>query len=226
MLFTLAFRTVVMFLVILITMRLLGKRQMGQLELNELVVAIMLSEIAVSPITNPDHRLLQGIIPVIVLLFCELGVSFATAKSVRLRSFVVGRPSIIIEDGKVNQRELRKNRLTITELSEHLRGQGHTDYATIKYAILEVGGTMSIIPFAQHSPATHGALNLAPEDKGLPRPIINEGRVFDENLKKLGLDRNWLEKELKSRGALKPQNVFLLSVDEKQNIYFVQKEGP
>lgn len=223
MFFTLAFRTVVMFVVILVTMRILGKRQMGQLELNELVVAIMISELAVSPITNPDHKLWHGIVPVMVLLVCELVIAYVCMKHDGIRRIIIGKPSIIIQDGTLNQKEMRKNRLTLTELSENLRTLGHTDIQTIKYAILEVGGTLSVLPFAEHCPATHGAHGLQVEDKGLPRQVIADGKIYDENLKSLGLDRNWLKKRLAERGVTNHEEVFLFSVDELENIYFVKR---
>lgn len=223
MLFTLAFRTVVMFAVILITMRILGKRQMGQLELTELVVAIMISELAVSPITNPDHRLWHGIVPVFVLLVCELVIAYVCMKHNKIRNIMIGKPSIIIQDGTLNQKEMKKNRLTLTELTENLRMQGHTDIQTIKYAILEVGGTLSVLPFAEHCPATHGAHSLQTVDKGLPRQVIADGKIQDENLQSLGFDRKWLEKRLSERGIKSAEEVFLFSVDEKENIYFAKR---
>jgi len=226
MLLTLAYRTVIMFAVMLITMRILGKRQMGQLELNELVVAIMISEIAVSPITQPqNHRLLYGIVPVVVLLFCELLITWGSMKSVRFRTLAIGKPSIIIQNGQVKQKEMRKNRLTLTELAEQLRIQGHTDLATIKYAILEVGGNLSVLPFHAHLPATHEAHQLTGKDKGLPTLIINDGRLLDKNLKSIGLDQRWLEKELQTRGMKDYRQVFLLTVDEQKNIYYAAKEA-
>ena len=220
---TLAYRTVVMFTIILITMRVLGKRQLGQLELGDLVAAIMLSELAVSPITTPGHRLLHGIIPVLTLLLAQLSIAYLCMKNIRFRSLLIGAPSIIIRNGQIEQREMRKNRLTLTELTEALRTQGYTDISTIKYAILEVGGTMSVLPFAAHTPATHEAHNLNPEDKGLPILIINDGRVLDKNLEIVGLNRRWLTKELQKHGTTDPTQVFLLTVDEKQKVYYTAK---
>jgi len=224
MLLTLAYRTVVMFAVILIAMRILGKRQLGQLELNELVVAVMLSEFAVAPITNPTNRLLYGIIPIAVLATGELLLAYICMKSVRLRAFFIGKPSTLIQNGQINQREMRKNRITLTELTEKLRAQGHTDLSTIKYVLLEVNGALSILPFTAHAPATHNAHQLPGEDKGLPVLIINDGRVLDENLKSLGLDGRWLEKELQKRGVSGAKDVFFFTVDEKRNVYFAAKE--
>jgi len=212
-----------MFAVILITMRILGKRQLGQLELNELVVAVMLSELAVSPITNPGNRLLYGIVPIAVLAAGELLLAFVCLKSVRLRAFFIGKPSTLVQDGQINQREMRKNRITLTELTEKLRAQGHTDIAAIKYVLLEVNGSLSILPFAAHAPATHNAHQLQPEDKGLPVLIINDGRVLDKNLKSLGLDQRWLEKEIQNHGAKSVKDVFLLTVDETRKVYFAAK---
>jgi len=216
-----------MFIIMLVTMRVLGKRQMGQLELNELVVAIMLSELAVSPITNPgNNRLLYGIIPVAVLLVGELLIAFLCLKSVRIRGFIVGKPSNIIKNGQILQQEMRKNRLNLTELTEKLRAQGYTDLSTIKHVILEVNGALSVLPFKAHAPATYEAHQLQGKDNGLPVLVINDGRVLDQNLTALGFDRRWLEKELKKRGAVDHTKVFLLSVDENQNIYYAPKDIP
>lgn len=226
MLLTLAYRTVVMFIIMLITMRLLGKRQMGQLELNELVVAIMLSELAVSPITNPgNNRLLYGIVPVVVLLAGELLIAFLCMKSIRIRTLFVGKPSNIIRDGQIIQKEMRRNRLNIDELTEKLRSQGHTDLSTIKHVILEVNGALSVLPFKAHTPATYESHQLQSKDNGLPVLVINDGRILDQNLTAIGLDRRWLEKEIKQRGASDPTKVFLLSVDENQNVYYAPKDA-
>jgi len=214
-----------MFIVMLVTMRILGKRQLGQLELNELVVLIMLSEIAVSPITTQNHRLLYGIIPVAVLLVGELTIAYLCLKSVRVRGWIVGKPSTIVKNGQINQEEMRKNRLNLTELTEKLRAQGHTDLSTIKYVILEVNGALSVLPFESHKPATYEAHSLPTKDKGLPVMLINDGRILDQNLQGLGLDHRWLQKELQNRGLKDPSDVFLFTVDENRNIYFAAKNG-
>jgi len=214
-----------MFIVMLGTMRILGKRQLGQLELNELVVAIMIAELAVSPITTPQHRLLYGIIPVATLLVAELIIAFLCMKSVRLRAWIVGKPSTIVKNGQIMQEEMRKNRLNLSELTEKLRAQGHTDLSTIKYVILEVNGTLSVLPFKAHTPATHEAHNLQIPDNGLPVMLINDGRILEQNLRAIGLDRRWLEKELQHRGLKDPTEVFLFTVDENRNIYFSAKEN-
>ena len=220
---TLAYRTIIMFAIILVTMRILGKRQTGQLELNELVAAIMLSELAVSPITNPDHTLLHGIIPIAVLMGGELIISYTCMKSVRLRRFIMGRPSVVIQNGQINQNEMRRNRITLTELTEQMRTHGVTDISTVKYGILEINGTLSLLPYAAHSPATHAAHQLETKDNGLPVIVVSDGRVLDENLKLLGLERRWLDKELKKRGAKDHKQVYLFSVDENRNVFFATK---
>ena len=197
---------------------------MGQLELNELVVAIMISELAVAPITNPqNHRLLYGIIPVAVLLVGELVIAYLCMKSVRFRALVVGKPSTIVKDGQIVQREMRKNRLNLTELTEKLRSQGHTDFSTIKYVVLEVNGGLSIIPFTSHTPTTYEAQNLPTVDNGLPVMVIDDGRVLTQNLQSLGLDRRWLDKEVQKRGAKDTSEVFLFTIDENRNIYYAAK---
>lgn len=218
------YRTIIMFAIIIVSMRLMGKRQIGELELNELVVAVMISELATIPITDESKNLLDGVIPVVTLLLCELIVTFIAMKSVKFRSILSGNPSIILKNGQVNQREMKKNRFTMDELIESLRTKDITDISTVRYAILETDGTLSTILFKQHSPATHNAMGVEAEDNGLPMLLINDGRILKNNLKLRGLDENWLKKELQNRKISSPKDVFLLSVDDCGNIYFAPKE--
>lgn len=218
------YRTIIMYAFVILTMRLMGKRQMGELELNELVVAVMISEMAAIPIVEEGQSIIHGIIPIATLLVCELLVSFTALKSIKFRILISGTPSIIVKDGKINQKELRKNRFTLDELTEELRTQGITDISTIKYAILETDGSLNVILFNEHLPVKNKSMNIGEKDNGLPLFIINDGRILTNNLKILGLDESWLKNELKRRKIKNPKDVFLLSVDECGNIYFAQKE--
>jgi len=219
----LIYRTVLMFAIVIVSMRLMGKRQMGELELNELVVAVMISELAAVPIVEKDVHLMHGIVPVLSLLACELLIAFFSMKSIRFRSLASGKPSIIIREGQIVQKEMRKNRFTVDELTEELRKQGITDLAKIHYAILETNGSLNTVLYAAHSPVTCNDLNLLPEDPGLPVIVINDGRVLKNNLSLLGLNEAWLEKELTAREVDSPKDIFILSVDESQHIYIARK---
>ena len=152
-------------------------------------------------------------------------LSVLTMKHVRFRALICGRPSIVVQNGQLNQREMRRNRFTVDELNEELRMQSVTDLSTVKYAILETNGRVSVIPFAAQKPPTAQQLDLPVSDSGLPMVVINDGRLLEKNLKKRGFDQVWLEKRLAEHGARSVQEVYLLSVDEQGQVYFVPKEA-
>lgn len=219
----LIYRTVIMFTIVIASMRLMGKRQMGELELNELVVAVMISELASVPIVEKDVNLINGIVPVLTLLACELVIVFLAMKNIRFRSFISGKPSILVKNGQIVQAAMRKNRFTIDELTEELRRQGVTDLSKIRYAILETDGSLNTVLYSAHAPVTCNDLNLAPEDPGIPVLVINDGRVLKNNLSLLGLNDSWLKKELQARNLDSPRDVFILTVDESRHIYIARK---
>lgn len=217
-------RTLILYIVIMVSMRIMGKRQLSQLEPSELVVAVLISDLAANPLQDVSIPLLYGLIPVIALVCCEIIISGAVIKSVKLRALICGKPSIIVENGVINQKEMRKNRFTLDELSEVMREQGTMDISHIKYAILETDGSVSIILYPAESPVTPSQMNLTVEDNGYPVTIIDDGRVLSSNMRLKGLDEKWLKKELKKRNADTPKDVFFMTVDDTGKIYFVKKE--
>ncbi len=222
---TVFLRTLIVFIVILLFMRLMGKRQLGQLELSELVTAVLISDIAVHPLQDIGIPMLNGLLPAIILFCCETLISGISMKSVRSRAILFGRPSILIDNGKIIQQEMHHSRVTLDELQEELRKKNITDLSTVKYAVLETDGFLNTILYAGERPPTAAMLQLPAEDKGLPITVINDGRVLSRNLKLLGKNENWLQKELAKRGFKSPRQVYCMTVDEKNNIYFAAKEG-
>ena len=218
-------RTIILYLLIIVCIRLMGKRQVGELEPSELVLALIIADLAAVPMQDFGIPLLTGIIPIFTLLSVTMIISVLTMKSVRFRALLCGRPSIIVENGKVHQREMKKNRFTVDELMEELRMKGITDLSTVKYAILETNGQISVLPYANQLPVTAEQMNVTPEDVGLPLVIINDGRVLDHNLKTRGLNREWLHKQLDERHVRHTEDIYLLTVDEQNRVYFVVKEG-
>ena len=217
-------RTIILYLLIIGGIRLMGKRQVGELEPSELVLDLIIADLAAVPMQDFGIPLLSGIIPIFTLLCITMILSVLTMKSIRFRAFICGRPSIIVENGAVDQHEMAKNRFTVDELNEELRGQGVTDISTVKYAILETDGRVSVILFANQRPVTAEQMSLFPDDVGLPMVIINDGRLLDRNLKERGLNEGWLKKRLEEHGVSSVKDVFLLSVDEQNRVYFVPKE--
>lgn len=218
------FRTMIIFLSLLVAMRLMGKRQLGELELSELVVAVLISNVAAHPLQDIGIPLMNGVLPIIILLCCELIISGIIIKSVKFRQLVCGKPSIIIADGTINQKEMRQNRFTLDELFEELRNQGILDVSTVKYAVLETDGKLNIVLYPAEQPVTAGQMGIQTEDTGYPMIIINNGRLLSHNLKLAGRDENWLEKELKRRNIRRVNDVYLMTLNSSGQIYFLEAE--
>ena len=217
-------RTVILYLLIIVGIRLLGKRQVGELEPTELVLALIIADLASVPMQDNGIPLLAGIIPIITLLCVAMIMSVLMMHSVRFRTLMCGKPSIVVSDGRIVQTELRRNRLTADELLEELRIKGYTDLTTIRYAILETSGQLSVLPAAAEKPLTAGQAGLSPPDAGLPALLICDGRLLRDTLKARGYEENWLRKQLEAHGLTKAEQVFLMTVDETGKTYLVRKE--
>lgn len=218
------FRTFIIYFILLLTMRILGKRQLGEMELSEFVLASLAADLASQPLQDIEIPLINGIVPVLVLFCSEIILTGITLKSSRFRGAVWGKPSIIIKKGKICQKAMAKNRLTMDELTQRLRAKACLDIASVEYAVLETDGTMSIILFPDKRPLTSAQAGAEAEDGGYPRTVVSDGRIIDENLQGLGLDRNWLYKKLKELGENDVEKVFFLSVNESGQTYFARKD--
>lgn len=216
-------RTVLIYAVLILFLRLLGKRQLGEMELSEFVAAALIANLAAHALEEQEVPLLPALLPIAVLSVLELAAAFLSLRSIRLRSLLFGRPSLIIDHGKIDQAEMRKNRFTPDELMQAMRSRGILDINEVLYAVLETNGTLSLIPIAEAQPLTAGQMGVAAEQAGYPSVIISDGRVIDENLKRLGLDRPWLDAELRQRGHAGPKTVFLMTADEAGNVFFCEK---
>ena len=218
-------RTIILYLFIIIGIRLMGKRQVGELEPSELVLALLIADLAAVPMQDFGIPLLTGLIPILTLLCLTMALSVLTMKSVKFRAVLCGRPSIIVENGKLRQGEMRRNRFTLDELMEELRMKGVTDLSTVKYAILETNGQLSVLPYAAQQPPTARDLGLHLPEPGLPVVLINDGRVMSRALRRRGLDEVWLDKQLKEHHVRRIRDVFLLTVDETNQVCLIEKEA-
>lgn len=223
--FVVLIRTVVLYLFIIVGLRLLGKRQIGELEPAELTLALIIADLASVPMQDNGIPLLSGLIPIIVLLCVATVLSVLSAKSIRFRALLCGRPSIVVENGMVLEKELRKNRLTVDELMEELRLQGCPDFRNVKFAVLETNGMLSVLPYAAQQPVTPAQMNIEVEEPGLSIILISDGKILSNNLKVRGYEQNWLQKQLAAHGLSSPRQVFLLTVDQLGNTYCVPKGG-
>ncbi|MDD4715793.1 MAG: DUF421 domain-containing protein [Oscillospiraceae bacterium] len=217
-------RTIILYLVIIAGIRLMGKHQVGEMEPSELVLALLIADLAAVPMQDFGIPLFNGVIPIIALICVAMILSVLTVKSLKIRSIICGKPSIVVEQGEMRQSEMQKNRLTIDELMEELRLQGITDLSRVKYAILETSGQLSVLLYPEYQPVTAGQMSLNEKDGGLTVPLINDGRLITENLKRCGVDENWLKKQLKTRGFHSHKEVFIMMLDENKRIYFAPKE--
>ena len=219
------FRTLIIYVALIFAMRLMGKRQLGEIELSELVITVLISDIAAHPLQDIGIPLMNGLLPIIILLCCELIISGLIVKSNRAKELICGKPCFVIVNGVIYQKEMKKNRLTPDELAEELRGQSVLDISQIKYAILETDGRLNIVLFPSERPVTAGQMSITAEDSGYPVVIINNGQVVRENLRLCGKDERWLQKELSVRKVSDPKKVFLMSVNNAGQIYFAKAEG-
>ncbi len=218
-------RTVILYLLIIVGIRLMGKRQIGQLEPSELVLSLLIADLAAVPMQDFGIPLLMGIIPILTLLCLSTILSVLTVKSIRFRALLCSRPSIVVQDGQILIKEMVKNRFTVDELMEELRVAGITDLSSVKYAVLETTGRISVLPKAEEKPVTVKDMNLPVQDNGLPVILISDGRILSQNLKTRNLTEAWLKKQLRQRNVQDIRHVFLMTVDEKGHIYLAEKEG-
>ena len=218
-------RAVILYLLIIAGVRLMGKRQVGELEPSELVLSLIIADLAAVPMQDFGIPLLAGVIPILTLLALTMLLSVLTMKSLGFRALLCGRPSVVIRRGEIDQGEMRRNRLTVDELLEELRSQGYASPAGVAYAILETNGQLSVLLRAEEQPATAGQQGLRPEEGGLPVVLINDGRVLTRNLRRRGLDEAWLDGQLRARHIRRSADVFLLTVDEGNRVYLAEREG-
>ena len=221
---TVFLRTVITYLVLMIAMRIMGKRQIGELEVSELIVTLMLSELATSPISSTDIPVSHAIIPIITVLTFEVVTSVILIKIPRIKNFVSSKPSVLIDKGKLNQRELAHIRMSVDELVGELRRQGSTSIEEIEYAILEQNGKMTVVPKMRYRQPTLEQLKLKDKESGIAHILIADGYINRYNLRRTGHDDAWLEAELKRRGH-RSSEVYLMTVDDVGNIFLVPKEG-
>lgn len=221
------FRTVILYLLIIAGLRLMGKRQIGELEPGDLVLTLIISDLASVPMQDFGIPLVNGVFPIIVLLSLSMLVSYFSLKSIRFRSLVCGRPTVIIQDGKILQANMAKTRFTVDELYEQLRTQGYSSLEGVKYAILETSGQVSVLPYTRAAPLTPQSAGIeVQEDVTLPVLVVNDGHILTDNLRTCGRDLSWLQGQLKKRRLTSPKQVFLMTVDEAGAVVCVTKEGP
>ncbi|HHW05985.1 MAG TPA: DUF421 domain-containing protein [Clostridia bacterium] len=216
-------RTIILFLIVITVMRIMGKRQIGELQPFELVIAIMISELAAVPMQETGIPLLSGIIPILTLLIIQLTFSYLSMKSETARQVLCGTPSIVIQNGKIVEEELYRLRYNINDLLEQLREKDYPNISDVEYAILETSGKLSVIPKSSKRPLTPSDLQLPTGQEGLPITLISDGVVNEENLAAAGVDYRWLLQQLKSRGISNPKKVLFATLNPDGQLFLQQK---
>ncbi len=218
-------RTLILFTTTVIFLRIMGKRQIGQLQPYELVVIIMISELAAIPMQNTGIPIINGVIPIFVLFSAEVTLSYIALKSERARGVICGKPSILIANARINEQEMKRLRYNINDLLEQLRLKDVTNISDVEYAILETGGQLSVILKSQKRPVQPGDLGIATAYEGLSTTLVMDGHVIHENIKKVFLTLEWLQSELKKSGVTNFADVFFASVNPQGELFYQLKQS-
>lgn len=215
-------RAIVLYIIVLIVMRFMGKREIGQLQPFELVISIMIADLASTPMADIGTPITNGIIPILGLLVMHLLITFLNLKSIKAREILCGKPRILVYRGKIDENALLRERFTVSELEERLRGKDVMSLADVEYAILETSGEISVILKPDKRTTTPEDFNIKPEYEGLAYDLVLDGKVMYNNLKVLGRDYEWLKKELKKLN-MKPEEALVATINGKGEI-FAQKK--
>ena len=216
-------RAAFLYLVLILSVRLMGKRQIGQMEASEFVVTMLVANLASIPMQDAAIPLYSGLIPILVVLGLELTLSGLILRSVMIRRFFCGKPVILIDNGKILMKNLRRTRVTLDELTGHLRQKDVLDIQTVQYAILETDGSLSVFPFPEERPATAKDAGIKAEKQHLPITIVEDGFLSEENLQKAEKDEDWLADILQKNSA-SLRDTLLLTVDCVDHVVFLRKE--
>ncbi len=217
------FRTIILYLVLILVIRLMGKRQIGQMEPSEFVVTMLVANLAAIPMQDGAIPIYSGLVPILTVLGVELLLSFFSLRSIFIRKLLCGKPVILIENGNVLQANLRKTGVTLDELTGHLREKSILDLQTVQYAILETNGNISVFPYPKHMPATAKDAGVQASSQFIPLTIISDGYLSGDNLRKAGKDTAWLSRVLEEKQAT-VESTWLLTVDGQDHILFFRKE--
>ena len=216
-------RTAILYLTLIASVRLMGKRQVGQMEPSEFVVTMLVANLASIPMEDPDLTLLHALVPTGVVVLFELLLSWLSVRSLGLRRTLCGKPVILIENGKIRQKDLRRNRITADELTGHLRLKDVLDLSTVQYAILETNGDLSVFLYPAHKPPTAKDQQIQVRRQALPVTIVEDGRLLEKNLPLVGKDRDWVRRVLDQHHAT-IRTTFLLTVDDQDRILWIGME--
>lgn len=212
-------RTLILYALVVVALRIMGKREIGQLQPFDLVIILMISELAAIPSENVGIPLISGIIPILVLLLASIVLSAIEMKSERARAIINGTPSVLIERGRIVEKELKRNRYNLNDLLEELRIKNVPNIADVEFAVLETNGQVSVLPKSLKRPAVPEDFNMSPSYEGLPTVLIMDGKLNQQNLQKANKDLQWLMDELKKQNLNRIEDVLLASLDTSEKLF-------
>jgi len=216
-------RTVLLYIVIIVAVRLMGKRQISELQTSELVVTLLISDIASIPMQDTGQPLVSGLLPMAVLVVCEIVVSALMVKSGKFRRLICGRPIVVINNGKVDQKEMRRLRLTTEDLFEDLRQKDVFSIEDVAYAIVETNGKMSVIKKPDKETPVNGMLGIILPDTGIETVVISDGEISDLSAKLCNKSRAWVEGVLRGQNV-QLKDVFIMTANTKGDFIIIKKE--
>ena len=216
-------RTAALYLILIGVIRFLGKRQIGQMEPSEVVVTMVVADLAATTMQDVSEPILSSIVPIGTVLVMELLLSTLSLNSVFVRKLLCGKPVILIENGRFIPKNMKKTRITVDELTAQLRQKNVIDPSRVQYAILETGGNLSVFPYPEEQPATAKDAGITPETQYLPFSVVEDGRICHDNLKKAGKDPTWLYRQLQKEN-ISLKEVFYMTVDEDNTVTVYKKK--
>ncbi|AOY75043.1 YetF domain-containing protein [Clostridium formicaceticum] len=217
-------RALILYALVVVVMRMMGKRQIAEMQPFELVITIMIADLAATPMENAGVPLLNGVIPIMTLLSAQVIVSYLSLKSETFREIVCGKPSILIDKGNIVQSEVRRLRINMNDLLEQLRSKNYPNLSDVEFAILETNGQITIIPKAEKRNVITSDMGIPVQPEELPITLIIDGQLIEKNLQKTGFDKQWLMNQLKNSNIDKIENVFFGFLSSEKLFYAQQKE--
>lgn len=223
---TLILRSLIIYLIVLFAVRIMGKRQIGDMQPFELVVTLIIADLACIPMSDVSIPLVFGIVPLLTLVVLHHGFTLLNRKSIFFRKLLNGKPIIVIDGDGINYPALKQLNMTLNDLTEGLRGCECFDLADVAYAIVETNGNISVLLKSTASPATSEQLKLTPEQSALNYVLVNDGKVMEENLNELKLSQNFLQKLMKSQKTKSVSDILVLTINSNGNVYYQEKNKP
>lgn len=211
-----AIRTFVLYIIVLIAVRIMGKSELSKMSPFQLVIVFMIAELAAMPIDDPTTSLINGVMAIFTLMLLQVLISFLSIKSEKFKNLVSGKPSILIEKGKLNIKELSKLRITSTDLLEQLRLENCPSLSNVEYAIMESNGQLTVIPKAEKKPLTPKDMGLTVNEGLLPMIVISDGTLYVKNLLVAGINEEMFRQKLAGSGISSYENIFLAFYDENK----------